>query len=272
MRDQSSIVVLGDSDLQQFAAPLHWLKQRKSLQHFHTVAEAERFLATNACAGQVITVARPGRFTTGEIETLHALAPMAPVVALVGAWCDGETRSGKPWPGVPRVAWHAWRSAFSQLWGDKPQKRSLWLPRLATDLDRLIAQPALPCCPSGHLLFVRSSDHRLAEILVMAAEQQGWRAIHVHEEQLATQDAAEAWIWDWSPSAADEALRLRAARVAHPQARVVALLDFARPEAAALAETNGANAVLGKPFSLADLFEALAATSESLALTAKTAA
>lgn len=272
MRDQPSIIVLGDFELPEFAAPLQWLQQRRRLERIPSVEQASQFLAENACAGQVIAVGRPARYSADQIEVLHALAPMAPVISVVGPWCDGETRSGKPWPGVPRVAWHAWQSAFGQLWGDQPQRRSLWLPRLATDLDRLIAQPPLPRCPNGELLVVRSPDYRLAQLLIAAAEQQGWRAIHVHDGQLTSQNAGDVCVWDWSSQAADEASRLREAHSAHPHARFVVLLDFVRPEAAAVAAANGADAVLGKPFSLADLFAAIAAIAHSPTLTAKAAA
>src|SRR4051812_6716745 len=123
MSEGSLIIVLGDSDLPEFRAPLAWVTQRKRVVRCHTLDEVAALHADCHCVGQIIACGRPGRFTASEIETLHAWAPMAPVVALGGVWCDGETRSGKPWSGVPRVGWHSWRNAFEQLWGEKPQRR-----------------------------------------------------------------------------------------------------------------------------------------------------
>jgi hypothetical protein len=257
MRERSTITVLGNFDLPEFLAPLSWLQSRYPVQRFRRCEDAAQFLATNSCAGQVIAVGRPGLFDASDMDSLHALAPMAPIVALAGVWCDGETRSGRPWSGIPRVSWHTWRSAFEQLWGDRPQRRSLWLPRIANDLERLIAQPPLPSQPNRPLLLVRSHDYGLAETLVSAADRQGWRAIHVTKDQILSQDAAEAWIWDLNRAEDDEMDALATARHIHSQARWVLLQSYPRPESLELVQSEK-DVLLPKPFSLADLFNLLA--------------
>jgi hypothetical protein len=56
----------------------------------------------------VIAQSFPGQFSATEIEKLQGHFQMVPVIAVLGSWCEGETRSGKPWPGVVRVYWHQW--------------------------------------------------------------------------------------------------------------------------------------------------------------------
>jgi hypothetical protein len=257
MHGCSSIIVLGDFELAEFAAPLSWLQSRHAVERFHSPQEAAQFLANGFCAGQVIAVSRPGQFDARDIEALHALAPLAPIVALVGTWCDGETRSGNPWSGIPRITWHSWQSAFEQLWGDRPQRRSLWLPRIANDLDRLIAQPPLPTQSTRPLLLMRSRDFRLAESVASAADRQGWQAMHLEEDQLFSQEGADAWIWDLGSGANQDRNTLDALRDIHSQARWVFLQSFPRPESLELVR-GGKDILLPKPFSLADLFTVLA--------------
>lgn len=270
MRERPSIIVVGDFNLPEFAAPLLWLDRRFSLRRFANCEEALDFLATGQCAGQVIALGRPGRFSVSDVEALHAHAPMTPAVALVGALCDGETRSGKPWAGIPRIAWHGWQGAFEQLWGDRPQRRSLWLPRLASDLERLLAQPPLAKSASRSLLLIHSQDYTLAQSLVSIADQQGWRALHVHEHQIMSHDVADAWIWDLSP-ANDESAALALTRAAHPLARWILLKAFPRPEPTGILSPGRPAIIIGKPFSLPDLFLALAASSEASFATTRVA-
>ena len=47
----------------------------------------------------VMAQSRPGVFSAQWIERLRRSAPLAGVVALLGTWCEGETRSGRPAPG-----------------------------------------------------------------------------------------------------------------------------------------------------------------------------
>src|SRR5262245_46214259 len=56
----------------------------------------------------LLVASRPGRFSAAEVEALHRRAPLARLVALLGTWCEGEVRSGHPWPGVNRIYAHQW--------------------------------------------------------------------------------------------------------------------------------------------------------------------
>ncbi len=64
-----------------------------------------------------IAQSHPGEFLESEIQQLQAAAPLSRVCVLLGSWCEGETRSGRPWPGVARVYTHQlWARLRSEDW------------------------------------------------------------------------------------------------------------------------------------------------------------
>lgn len=85
----------------------------------------------------------PGEFSASQVDLLRRSAPLAPIGVVLGPWCEGETRSGKPLPGVWRVYWHQWlargRLQIERfLQGECP----LWgLPTTSIDEERLLATP-----------------------------------------------------------------------------------------------------------------------------------
>ncbi len=79
-------------------------------------AEAVTLVRATADVGsalpEVIVVAqsRPGVIRRRELERLRRSAPLAGVVSLLGSWCEGETRTGKPAAGVRRLYWYEFPS------------------------------------------------------------------------------------------------------------------------------------------------------------------
>ena len=79
-------------------------------------------------------VSRPGG------RSAAAPGPLARIVGLLGSWCEGEVRSGRPWPGAMRIYWHQWpgrwHAELDRLRGACP----IWgLPLTAGDEDRVPA-------------------------------------------------------------------------------------------------------------------------------------
>lgn len=85
-----------------------------------TVAEA---VSRPAGLVRQIIVARPDRSPADRqpLESLRALYPDAQLICLLGSGCEGERRTGQPWPGFQRVYWHQWNQhAPTWLGGDAP--------------------------------------------------------------------------------------------------------------------------------------------------------
>src|SRR5262245_46505932 len=102
--DQRVVWLVGDWQHADFAEAQAWLRQRCRLLPL-PLGEG-----TPAPHAILIAQSRPGQSSRTAIEQWHARAPLARLVGLVGPWCEGEQRSGRPWPGVVRVPWRSWRT------------------------------------------------------------------------------------------------------------------------------------------------------------------
>src|SRR4051812_25178310 len=66
----------------------------------------------------VVAQTRPDLICSDELNQLRRATPLARIVALLGSWCEGETRTGRPCPGVRRLYWYefpAWWRRQLQL-------------------------------------------------------------------------------------------------------------------------------------------------------------
>ena len=63
----------------------------------------------------VLAASRRNQFSHEWVESIRGKASPTPLVALLGTWCEGEQRSGEPWPGVQRIYWHQWQSRFDHF-------------------------------------------------------------------------------------------------------------------------------------------------------------
>src|SRR4051794_34740499 len=58
----------------------------------------------------VIAQSRPDAICGDQLKHLQRSAPLAGVAALLGSWCEGETRTGRPLPGIHRLYWYEFPS------------------------------------------------------------------------------------------------------------------------------------------------------------------
>src|SRR3954467_5187193 len=91
-----SVCIYGDSEQSDF---------RDALATFRTDALVE---TNSSKASELIVVAqsRPDTVSHADFQVLQREAPLAGIVSLLGSWCEGETRTGKPWKGSHRVFWY----------------------------------------------------------------------------------------------------------------------------------------------------------------------
>ena len=98
----------------------------------------------------VLAQAIPGEFSVREVELLRREAPLARMVGLLGTWCEGEMRTGDPWPGVIRLYWYQWHpQATMHMKALAEGRPTAWaLPATATHEDRLLAQSRISAARS----------------------------------------------------------------------------------------------------------------------------
>jgi len=204
----------------------------------------------------VVAQSRSGAFPSQGIERLRRSAPLAGVVALLGSWCEGETRSGRPVAGVARVYWHEfpswWRRQLTlRAAGDCPE----W-----ARLDNVGLWTA-----NGGLAFVsarvaiETNCWETAAAIEDVLQSVGAEAIWVRPGREAELNDAAVGIWDGGQLNDCEVERLAAfcAKLEPQHAPVLALLDFPRRDRCKAARSAGAAAVMGKPWLNVDLVATL---------------
>jgi len=237
---ERTIWVAGDWQHADFAAALAWLTERTRLLPLPLgEGRGEGGAPPHAI---LIAQSRPGQIARSAVEQWHARAPLARLIALLGPWCEGEQRSGKPWPGIVRVPWSTWPTRLPlALALDSPAIR---LPRTATDAERL--QSELTRLPSRQTLgtaLVRTSSRVSFDGLRLALKACGLSAEWAGESTSAQADLEIIDGWEARPAAAGP-----------PR---ILLLHFPRPDDLGRAAKFGVVAVVAQPLLIADLAQLL---------------
>jgi hypothetical protein len=138
-----SILLVGDITRDEFAGIRATLDRWAAVSVVGDVEAAAAALAEGDIVPDAIVVAQsfPGQFSHTAIDRLRRLAPLARILGLMGSWCEGEMRSGSPWPSTARIYWHQWPAhadrQFHQMAAG--QACSWTLPPTATEEERLLA-------------------------------------------------------------------------------------------------------------------------------------
>ncbi|MEX2309783.1 MAG: hypothetical protein WD738_19575 [Pirellulales bacterium] len=222
----------------------------------------------------VVAQSRPGEISDQTIKSLRRCAPLSGLVALLGTWCEGETRNGRPWPGVERLYWYefpAWwrRQLALRAAGHCPD----WArahgfaqaSRVVPDPGRgrgLPGSPPIRNSARGLIVLsaaVRETAAALADILQQAGYASVWQS---PARPAPIVRGAAAGIWEGGQLSEREADHLAAfCRALAPDAApVIALLDFPRHDRCKLARDLGAAAILGKPWLNSDLIRTMIRT------------
>jgi hypothetical protein len=203
----------------------------------------------------VVAQAYPGQFSSDAIDRLRRVAPLARVVALLGSWCEGEIRTGKPWPGAIRLYWHQWQPQCEQeMRRLAAGGHSTWaLPMTSGDEERLLAVGRDPPPDGRGRVALCTPQFEMQRWLVGACHCGGYTTCWVQPHRWGALGGVCAAVFDADECSPDEVDSLkRLAGKVHP-APVVALLDFPRIESRNRALEAGARAVLSKPLLVEDL-------------------
>jgi hypothetical protein len=213
----------------------------------------------------VVAASRPNQFSASWIESLRATIAPTPVVALLGSWCEGEQRSGDPWPGVKRVYWHQWRGRFDFFASELGDLQvGIWnLPATANDadtIDHILKGGFDASIGNDWNIGISSLSEDAYQMLQDALqtlnsstcwiERQQWDAQAT--EQL-TAVCVEADTWNETVEARIEWLR----DDLEIDAPIILLLNFPRKNDVQAAKSAGVIDVVSKPFQLPDIAAAI---------------
>jgi len=251
------ILLVGETARSEFAGCAEPLEQAGTVLRVPTIDKAVELLASGRFAPDlvILTQAYPGQLAPPQLEPLRRLAPLSPIVLLLGTWCEGEMRSGRPLPGTVRLYWHQWHSSaprqLARLCAGRP---CAWaLPPTATLEERLLSDigPSVPT--AGRLVAIQTWRFEVAEWLSDACRTAGCASVWVRPCRPVAVEGAALVLFDGTDFTGAELERLAEVSRTMPAVPVVALADFPRVEDCRRIAVSGASVVLSKPVDAEDL-------------------
>lgn len=250
------VMYIGDRSCVEFRDPADWLQSRtESL--FLPAVSPPAILEFDPLA-IVIAQAHPGVFRAADIELIHRTVPLAPLFALLGPWCEGEIRTGRPWAGVQRVYWHQWRPRFERFFFPEPAAGvPRRLPKSAADTEQLFADSRRPKVQAMEVV-VDCSPARLPS-LVEAMSAVGFRARIAFAEPRESSRAhnsglpSPVFLLDVAQFGEQGLRQLRCGDDRWRPRAIVVSTDFVRFHEAERWRESGASIVLARPWLLEDL-------------------
>ena len=264
----ASVWLIGEARTAEFSQAVAWLGARAACRQFADARDAVAQAASRrAGAGRstidpdaiVFCAARPGSIWRTQVDALSRAFPLARLAALVGPWCEGELRSGRPWPGVSRVYWHQWQSRLpellNELGGSVPR-----LPRTATDVDVLLSshgqsRPAKIAGSVGIVAARHTDFEALAGVLGSVTGNCRW----LLSGAAATIEPVDVLLVDAAGELAAAMCDLEQLRSAVGPVPALVLCHFPRPEEACHLLATPRTEFLAQPFLVRDLLHSLAA-------------
>lgn len=209
----------------------------------------------------IVAQSRPYAVRAREIESLQRRWPLSPIVALLGSWCEGEARTGRPWPGVERLYWYdfpAWwrRQLRLRAGGRCPD----WARPLDFGFPATAGQLLSDCRLAGQArrgaVPIRSACRESASALSDVLRRDGYATIwQPPRNSAAIVSGVVAGVWEGGQLSDHESddLAIFCRALAREDAPVIALLDFPRRDRVERAREIGVAVVLGKPWNNARL-------------------
>ena len=252
------ILVVGRTDRTEFREARAALEAWGQVRFEGDPTSAARALGRQAVAPDLIVVAQAysGQYSPEAIERLQHLAPLARVVALLGSWCEGEARTGKPWSGAIRVYWHQWLARCGQeLERLRGGAGSTWaLPITAGEEERFMVMADAPLPRREGLVVIATGQFEMYEWLSAACAKQGYSTAWFRRHAPPRVEGAVAAIFDPVESPAEDDRTLELLTGIPGEVPILALLDFPRSDDRHRLLAAGARTVLSKPVLIEDLF------------------
>jgi CheY-like chemotaxis protein len=253
-----SLLLIGDTHAE---LPQALLESDASLNvaRAENLDEAARMLgdaATTPVELVVLADARGGQFGDAALAALRKLAPLARVWRVMGSWCEGEARSGRPPAGCLTTYWHQWPARFGrELETLARGSRPGWaLPMTATADERILADAeAQTSGRRAGTIVVIASRAQTAAALADVCRPAGYDTLLGAEDGRFRVVGAKAVLWDTTVERIVDPASVAELRRRAPDAPVLAIVGFPRADDVEQARRAGIEAVISKPYLAGDL-------------------
>ena len=247
---QRRVLVVGSAQSQssqEFGAAVRWLRRQATVRTVECVDLIHGNFDVERINGDPLLIvllhAFPGQYGVNTEQRIRASIPNCRVAHLLGAWCDGELRSLKPFPADHIVRWHLWQAGLDSFLNDSEDNESTGRPT-DTDSIRIFA---------GSTLGIVTADLETAEGWQEIIQSCGCRALVLSRIEPNSLERISLVLWDESTAPRATAIPLRSVVEEVAPIPVVAALSFVRPSDRWNARQSGAVEILAKPFLRRDL-------------------
>jgi CheY-like chemotaxis protein len=246
----------------------------RSVRLVHAMDDALAWLRASEALPDLIVVGQqhPSQFTIAVWQELLRAAPLVPLWRLLGTWCEGEQRSGRPPGGCLSDYWHSFsprlaRALVERAAGCRPRWAA---PPTASAEERMLAESALALPKSAGQVVVCADRRANAMALADACRLAGYKVTPARPGNLTGQSLLDresecvcALLWDATPQQICDRVAVNRVRAAFASAPVLAIVDFPRPEDVCQARSLGIDHVFSKPYSNRDLLDRIVALQEA---------
>jgi len=251
-------MVVGNTDRAEFTAARASLDRWGKVVDVATAYEATLRMEREHVVPDVVVIAQyyPGQFTADHIEQIRRRAPLARFLGLLGSWCEGEVRTGQPWPAVIRIYWHQWQARCDHEMSalSKGLTATWTLPVTATEEERLLAQCRRPKPTKPGLILIHSNSYEMYDWLSDACRRKGNSSVWLRPNETVCLEGVTSGIFDGTDFDATEVQQFRNLRSLMPEVPIITMLDFPRIEDHQRATNAGSMVVLSKPLLIEDLY------------------
>jgi CheY-like chemotaxis protein len=256
--------LVGDAGYADFREAIELLRATATVIPFADAAHAAADVNSSERHPDLILFAasRPGIMRVRDVERLRQCVPLAGMVALLGSWCEGEARTGRPVAGVLRCYWYD----FPNWWRRQLAMRAAGsCPDWARPATADARDWPVNFSPQVHelsrgLIVLETTCWETGDVLSDLLRRDGYATVWVRPGGgSANVHGVAAGIWEGRQLDEPEVRRLSAfcQRLAKDGAPVIALADFPRRDRCEVAYQAGAANVMAKPWLNADLLATL---------------
>jgi hypothetical protein len=252
---------VGDARWDEFHQVWDDLQAHTRLTHAGGIEAAADWIVANRAQPDLIVIAqtRPGQIHARQVHSLRRLAPLARCVAVLGSWCEGEARTGNPWPGMPRLYWHQWPiAALRELRRLADERESWWqLPHTAAADERFLVMRGDECEPQHGLVAICARDWESTEALADLCAAAGYQSVWYRRDKPPRTQGTCAVVWDGDALDRFAEEELCRTRRVFERVPFIVLLNYPRTTDVRHALDCGATCALSKPICVEDLLAAL---------------
>src|SRR5262249_36532440 len=148
------------------------------------------------------------------------------------SWCEGESRSGHPWPAVRRIYWHQGVEWFERELSTLAAGGcgTLSLPLTATEEERMLHPTSSSQRFAAGTIALHSNSREMAVLLAEGCGALGFDARPVEQFNVPNRPTLVAGIWDAGMSEQQDWDEFRQLVARWPGVPWIALLNFPRDE------------------------------------------